>query len=61
MQVGDVTQGVLRQLYQVAAFHWLHHDDRFAMLCAYLAALPSLDGWIVIAHIVQLQLHKFHL
>lgn len=61
MQVGDVTQGVLRQLYQVAALHRLHHDDRFAMLCAYLAALPSLDGRTVIAHIVQLQLHKFHL
>lgn len=60
MQVGDVTQGALRQLYQVAAFHRLHHDDRFAMLCAYLA-LPSLDGRIVIAHIVQLQLNKFHL
>lgn len=59
MQVGDVTQGVLRQLYQVAAFHRLHHDDRFTMLCAYLAALPSLDGRTVIAHIVQL--HKFHL
>ncbi len=61
MQVGDVTQGVLRQLYQVAALHRLHHDDRFAMLCAYLAALPSLDGRTVIVHIVQLQLHKFHL
>lgn len=61
MQVGDAMQGVLRQLYQVAALHRLHHDDRFAMLCAYLAALPSLDVRIVIVHIVQLQLHKFHL
>lgn len=49
----------LRQVYQIAALHRFHDDDRFVVLPTDLVALTTLDGGIFKVYIIELNLHDF--
>lgn len=50
-----------RQLHKAAALDRLHNDSRFTMLAADFEALAGFHRRIIEVHIIQLNLHNFHL